>query len=280
MKCIVLSLSNKLRTWTANSRIIAAFMFGFTMTAYYALRYIRYAYALSVEIQSFEAYIWLASQPRPFCFLILGGLLLLSDAPFLTPLSQQEMLRIGRIKWIWTQIAYIFTSCLLYFSSMVLFSFLLSCVKVDTYLLGGWSNAIQILAFQEPDSVLINFGVSFPFPEMLQTLNPISAVFISVLFHSMYLALISLIILCVNLLTKANYGWVVGSCVHFIGYMIEANGGFGMNVKYSLLCCAMPGYQYAANRDMSPAYCFGVLTFSIYIIVRICRSNASKIEPF
>ena len=89
MKYIALSLSNKLRAWTTNFRIAAAFMLGFAMTAYYARRYIEYACTLGAEIQSFEVYIWLASQPRPFCFLILGGLLLLSDAPFLTPLSSQ-----------------------------------------------------------------------------------------------------------------------------------------------------------------------------------------------
>lgn len=280
MKYIALSLSNKLRAWTTNFRIAAAFMLGFAMTAYYARRYIEYACTLGAEIQSFEVYIWLASQPRPFCFLILGGLLLLSDAPFLTPLSSQEMLRIGRIKWVWSQIAYIFQSCFIYFFSLALFSFALSCVKVGTYLLGGWSDAMKILAFQQPDSIFINFGISFPYPEMLQALNPISAVCISIMFHSMYLALISMIVLCVNLLTRANYGWIIGSCVHFIGYMIEANGGFGMNVKYSLLCCAMPGYQYAASRDMPPVYCCTVLLLSIYIVVRICRAYATKIEPF
>lgn len=280
MKYIALSLSNKLQTWTTNLRIVAAFMLGFTMTAYYSLRYLEFASILGSNIQSFEAYIWLASQPRPFCFLILGGLLLLSDAPFLTPLSSQEMLRIGRIKWVWSQVVYIFFSCIVYFSLMALFTVVLSCAKVGTYLLGGWSNAMKILAFQQPDSVFINFGISFPYPELLQALHPISATCISVLFHSMYLALISLIILCVNLLTRTNYGWIVGSCVHFLSYMIEANGGFGMNVKYSLICCAMPGYQYSANRNMPPVYCCAVFLLLIYIVIRICRAYATRIEPF
>lgn len=280
MRSILLPLGNKFRMWACNLRILSAFLLGITIMLFYAARYVSYAEAMGQSIACFEAYIVLSSQPQAFCFLMLGGLLLLSDAPFMTPLSAQEMIRIGRKKWLIGQITYIFLASTVYFSLLAMLAFLYSSVTVGTYLLGGWSNALQILAVAQPQAAGSNYLVNFPFPEMIRTVSTNTAAFATVMLQSLYLSLVSLIILCGNLVFKTNCGWILGSCFHFINYMIVANAGFGMNMKYSLLCCTILGYQFSPSLDMPPLYCIGVILLNILLLIKICLINTNRIEPF
>lgn len=281
MKSVLLSTTNKLRSWLSNYRVAAAFLFGVMIAAHYTMRYLAYVKDFGTAAQCFETYIYMANQPQYFSFLSLGGLLLLSDAPFLTPLSPQEMLRLGRKKWLWSQILYIFVACAVYYLVILLFVSVLSSLMVDTYLLGGWSSSMEALVSQRTMALIENYAVRFFYPDLLQALNPIQTALTTILYNSMYLSVLCLPILCVNLISKSNYGWVVGSSIHFVGYMIYANAGYMLNwsMKHSLLCCAMPSWQYM-RKDMSPIYCFSVLFACICITILICRLNVKKIEPF
>lgn len=280
MRSILLPLGNKFRMWACNLRILSSFLLGGTIMLFYATRYVSYAEAMGQSIACFEAYIVLSSQPQAFCFLMLGGLLLLSDAPFITPLSTQEMIRIGRKKWLIGQIVYIFFASTVYFFLLAVLAFIYSSATVGTYLLGDWSNALQILAILQPQAAGGNYLVSFPFPEMVRTVSPNAAAFATVMLQSLYLSLVSLIILCGNLVFKTNCGWILGSCFHFINYMIVANAGFGMNMKYSLLCCTIIGYQLSPSLDMPPLYCIGIILLSILLLIKILLINTNRIEPF
>lgn len=280
MRSILLTLGNKFRMWVCKLRIMSAFLLGITMMLFYAARYLSYAEAMGQSIPCFEAYIVLSSEPQAFCFLTLGGLLLLSDAPFLTPISAQEMIRIGRKKWLIGQIIYIFLASTVYFSLLAVLAFIFSNVTVGTYLLGGWSNALQILADLQPQAATVNYLVRFPFPQMVRVISPNTAAFATIILQSLYLSLVSLIILCGNLVFKTNCGWILGSFFHFVNYMIVANAGFGMNMKHSLLCCTILGYQLSPSLDMPPLYCIGVILVSILLLIIILLINTNRIEPF
>lgn len=280
MKLALSAMSIKLQTWLSSLRVLASFLLGITLAVHYAVQYLLFAKAIGDPTQVFEAYIYVCSKPMSFCAITLGCLLLLSDAPFLTPLSQQEMLRIGRRKWQLGQIFYLFFSSVLYSLVMLVFTSLCGMVITGTYLLGGWSGAMEILAADQPISAIVNFEASFSFYNMMQSLGPNAATLLGILFNSLYFSLIGLIILCVNLVSKRNYGWIVASCIHFANYMVSANSGFGMNPKHSLLCCALPGYQFIPELGMSAIYCFVVFFVCITIVIEVCHLNTNRIEPF
>lgn len=280
MRCILLPLGNKFHAWVHDLRILAGFVLGITILLFYAARYVAYAKAMGSMIQCFETYIVLSSTPQAFCFLMLGGLLVMSDAPFLTPLSQQEMIRIGRKKWLIGQIVYIFSASFAYFLILVALSFLYSSAVAGTYLLGGWSGSMKILAIQQPRAAAYNYTLTFPFPNLVETISPNVTVIASVLLQILYLSLVSLMILFGNLVFKTNCGWIIGSSFHFVNYMIAANGGYGMNVKYSLLCCTILGYQFSPELEMPPLYCFGVILLGVVSLIIVCLINTNRIEPF
>lgn len=280
MKWLALTLTNKFLSWLTNLRVLASFLVGMSLAAYLAGGLLSYSRLIGNMLQVCEPYLYATSDPKMFGAVMMGGLLLLSDAPFLTPLSQAEMLRIGRRKWIISQIWYIFLAAFLYFFVLMVFTAIAGGAACGVYFAGGWSDTLELLAFTRPGAAVSNFHIGFDFPEMLQAIGPAAALSESLVFHTLYLGLIGLLILSVNLYTRRNLGWIVGSCVHFLGYLIYANSGFGMEPRYSLLCCAIPGYHYSSGMRMPGIWCFFILFVLAAIIIQLCKRNAHRIEPF
>lgn len=280
MKWLALTLTNKFLSWLTNLRVLASFLVGISLAVYLDRGLLSYSRLMGNMLEVCEPYLYATSDPKMFGAVMMGGLLLLSDAPFLTPLSQSEMLRIGRKKWITSQIWYLFLAGFLYFLVILLFAAITGGLVCGIYFLGGWSDTFELLAFTRPGAAMSNYHIGFGFHEMLEAIGPTVAVSEGLLFHTMYLGLIGLIILSVNLYTRRNLGWIVGSCVHFLGYLIYANSGFGMEPRYSLLCCAIPGYHYSSGLSMPGIQCFFILFVLVVGIIQICKRNAHRIEPF
>ena len=275
-----MSLANKFISWLNSLRVLASFLVGITLAIYFAERLLNYSSQLRNMLQVCEPYVYITSDPKMFCGVMLGGLLLLSDAPFLTPLSQSEMLRIGRKKWVSSQIYYIFLVSFLYFIILLLSTAVVAGFSCGVYFMGGWSDTMEILSSINPRTAASNFHLGFTASEMLQAISPSAAAVEGIFFQSLYLGMIGLTILCVNMNIRRNYGWIVGSVLHFMGYLIYANSSFGMQAKHSLLCCVIPGFHYVPSMGMPAIYCFFILFVPILIVMQICKHTAHRIEPF
>lgn len=280
MRWLGMSLINKFLSWLNSLHVLAAFLVGITLAIHFEERLLAYSNQLHNVLQVCEPYLYITSEPKMVAAIMLGGLLLLSDCPFLTPLSQDEMLRIGRKKWISSQIYYIFLASFLYFTILLFTTVVVGCFGCGVYFAGGWSDTMEILSFTSPSAAITNFHLRFDAPEMLQAISPTAAALEGIFFQSLYLGMIGLIILCVNMNTSRNYGWIVGSVLHFMGYLIYANSGFGMQAKHSLLCFVIPEYHYIPSMGMSRIYCLLLLILLIASVVQICMRTAHRVEPF
>lgn len=280
MKWLLASLANKFLSWLKHPHVLAAFLLGITLAVHFEARLLDYSNQLGNMLQACEPYVYITSEPKMVSAVMLGGFLLLSDSPFFTPLSQSEMLRIGRKKWVSSQICYTLLANFLYFVVLLLATTVVGSFSCGVYFLGGWSDTMEILSFINPSAALKNFHIGFDAPEMLQAINPAVATLEGIFYQSLYLDLIGLIILCVNMNTHRNYGWIVGGMFHFAGYLVYANSGFGMQAKHSLLCCVIPSFHYVPSMEMPGVYCLLLLVIPIVAVMQICKRTAYRIEPF
>lgn len=278
MSWLASSLANKFLAWLTNLRVAAAFLAGLTLAIYFGQGLYAYSAALGDMLQLLEPYIYITSSTKEFCALTLGGLLLLSDAPFLTPLSPGEMLRIGRKRWVTGQICYVFLASFLYYLALAVFSALAAGVSCGAYLLGGWSGPVELLAFT--DGAGGRYSVSFSFPDMVQAVGPLAAGAESLILQTLYLSFLSLIILGVNLYSQRNLGWLVGSTVHLLGYMVSQNIGFSMPAAWSLLCYVIPRYSYSGSLPLNWAGCLWLLLALAGGTAFLCWKNSHRVEPF
>ncbi len=269
---------NRIKSWRRDYRAISSVLLGIGLCLYNITRYFSFSNAVGTSVQVFEAYIIAGSTAQIFLGLFLGNLLLISDAPFITPLSKYEIIRIGRRKWLDSQIIYIFLSCIVYSMILLFFTVLFSFLFCGVSLANTWSKAIYMLADSQPSFAANIFRISFPYPDFIHSTTPLYAVFLTLFFNSLYTIILGLCILLFNLLTSKNWGWVFASILHILGYIIYANSGFFIPLRYSLLCCALPAYHFVSYLKMSFLYVLFLYTSIIAILLTCCKKVINKTE--
>lgn len=269
-----------IKAWKSSLRIWAAFFLGLGICLKNGIQYLSFIHVMDSSVQIFEPYIVIGSRIPFFMGILLGSLLLLSDAPFVNTLSQYEIIRIGRIKWLWGQITYIFISCILYSIMMLAFLCIVTVFYSEPSLENTWSEGMNILAVKQPAFIVRKFAFSFAFPEMIDALTPLKAVGETLVFNSLYMFFIGCVILVVNLMTKRCLGWVMAAMLHILGYISYANGGMGIPMKCSLLCCAVPAYHYIQALEMSSQYAFILLSILSILLIGVGRKLILRAEFF
>lgn len=147
----------QMTAWRNNYKVIGAFMLSLGFCFITTSRYLGFADAIGSSVQATEAYIIIGSSTTYFSGILLGGLLLLSDAPFINARSTYEIIRIGKRNWFKGQILYTFFSAVVYLVITSLFSFAIVTASGRAYFTDSWSNAISILANSTPQFAISEF---------------------------------------------------------------------------------------------------------------------------
>lgn len=245
-----------LKSWRFNYHVPAAFLLGTALCLKNMYGYLSFANGIGSPVHVFEPYIIIGSRVPFFMGVLLGNLLLLSDAPFVNPVSKYEILRVGQKKWFWSQILYVIFSCILYSLYILALTGITASLYSQTYIQNAWSSAMDLIAVRQTDLVIQKYAFSFAFPELVRSASPCAAAFFTFVFNTLYMVLIGFCILVVNLLSGSGFGWIAAAMIHIIGYVAYANSGIGIPLRVSLLCCAAPAYHYISGLKMSAGYCF------------------------
>jgi len=243
----VIALS-KMKSWHRDPRIIAAFFLGLALCFLNEKRYLAFAAAAGCPIQVVESYIVAGSIVTSFTGMLLGVLLLLSDAPFIEKLSPYEIIRTGKTKWIAGRIFYIVLSCMLYSLIMAMFSMLLSLSSDGLSLADEWSPAMLMLSGKQPEFARTEFGLFFPYPGFTSAMRPYEAAVLTLALNSCYFCLLCLCILAVNIRNGHNFGWAAAAGIHIGGYLISMNVPLmpAYASRLSLLLDALPAGLYTS----------------------------------
>lgn len=278
MKAVLPSLYH-IGTWPRNPRVVSSFLLGAALCLYNISGYFRFSNAIGSSVQIFEAYIIAGSSATSFLALFLGSLLLISDAPFVTPSSRYEIVRMGRKNWLSSQILYIVLSCALYSLVMlcVCVIYSLACGRVTVSNL--WSPAISMLAEKQPIFAVNKFRISFSYPGYIHAVSPFLAVLLTLFFSTAYSSVLGMCIMFFNLLSNQNWGWIPAAVLHILGYVVYANGGYSfVPVKFSLFSCALPAYLFEPAFDMSPLYSLTVFVVLFVIFNILCKKTVARTE--
>lgn len=276
MSAVIRLIYLHFKSWRLNYHVLAAFLLGTALCLKNCYGYLSFANGIGSPVNIFEPYIIIGSRIPFLMGIMLGYLLLLSDAPFVSLASKYEMLRVSQKKWFWSQAIYIFLSCILYSLYILVLTGIVAFLYSQTYLQNMWSNVMDLTAFKQTDLVIKKYAFSFAFPELISSVSPFGAAFLTVVFNSLYMVFIGVCIFVVNLACSAGFGWIVAALVHMAGYIVYANGGFLIPFRYSLLCRSAPAYHYISGLKMPSGCSFGIFLTLIISIVCIGRYCISK----
>ena len=68
------------------------------------------------------------------------------------------------------------------------------------------------------------------------------------------------------------------TCLHILNYLIYANGGALLPLRFSLLCCASPAYHYTEAFGMSPLYSLAALGLPLACLAAVGIKAARRVE--
>ena len=225
-----------------NKRVIMGFILGITLFGYWLNLFLQYALDTGEPVNVLEAFVVAEHHHKSILFLVVGWLLMISDAPFIKKNTYLLLCRSSRKQWDAAMLQYIMIQTFLYVASIVVVSVAVSI------LLGFWGNMwsspVYHLAMDTNNYLGVKYNISFPWVNIMQTMTVPQAFMITFVFLFLYLVLIGFLLYVCNLLLKEIYGILIVFGIQIAGYLLQQEG---ITYLLSLMAKAIPGYAIDGN---------------------------------
>ena len=224
-----------------NKRVIMGFILGIALFGYWLNLFLQYALDIGEPVNVLEAFVVVEHHHKSILFLVVGWLLIISDAPFIKKNTDLLLCRSSRKQWDAAMLQYIMIQAFLYVAGIVVVSVAVSI------LLGFWGNMwsspVYHLAMDTNNYLGVKYNISFPWVNIMQTMTVPQAFMITFVFLFLYLVLIGFLLYVCNLLLKEIYGTLIVFGIQIAGYLLQQEGA----AYLSLMAKAIPGYAIDGN---------------------------------
>ena len=225
-----------------NKRVIMGFILGMALFGYWLNLFLQYALDIGEPVNILEAFIVVEHHHKSILFLIVGWLLIISDAPFIKRNTYLSLCRSSRKKWNVAMLQYIIIQAFLYVASIAIVS------VAASFLCGFWGNIwsspVYNLAMDNRNHLGVKYNISFPWVNVMQAMTVPQAFMITFVFLFLYLILIGFLLYVCNLLLKEIYGILIVFGIQIAGYLLQQEG---ITYLLSLMAKAIPGYAIDGN---------------------------------
>lgn len=266
------------REWPGNVRVYMAFLFGMAVSSMPILNYLDFAKTLNEPMNAVEPFIILQSLREYMTLLLLGLLLLLSNAPFINQRSMYAIIRVSRKSWAVGMILYIFAAAFLYYLTMLTFSVVL--VAAHAYCGYFWSDAIYTLANTKSVTASIEFGIYFPYIAVIKSFSPLHALFHTVCLASLYGAILALVMFAISMRNAKIYGLLAALIAHAGGFILISEALLNVP-KASLLANALLGlhtFTSSTASGMSLKYSYLLFGFICVLLSAVAILLSRKLD--
>ena len=231
LKKIFCLFSGQFRSSIVSARVWLGYAMGIILALKTAYNYSGYAYERVIQI--FEPYIENFVSIGNMTLMLIGYILIISDAPFINRRSTLALYRTSRGQWFWGMTLYVAVHGILYYTVCGL----ASCIFVagKGYVDNLWSMPMWNFA-RVPSMEAVERWQLTPVEEiMLDQYTPAEAVFHTILMIFMYSFILALLLLIFNTVWNQAVGAVLAAAVHIIGYAMVYSGFSGIMSQWSLL---------------------------------------------
>ena len=224
-----------------NKRVIMGFILGIALFGYWLNLFLQYALDIGEPVNVLEAFVVVEHHHKSILFLVVGWLLIISDAPFIKKNTYLLLCRSSRKQWDAAMLQYIMIQAFLYVASIAIVS------VAASFFCGFWGNIwsspVYNLAMDNRNHLGVKYNISFPWVNIMQTMTVPQAFMITFVFLFLYLVLIGFLLYVCNLLLKEIYGTLIVFGIQIAGYLLQQEGA----AYLSLMAKAIPGYAIDGN---------------------------------
>lgn len=261
-----------------NKRVIMGFLLGIALFGYWLNLFLQYAREIGEPVNILEAFIVVEHHHKSILFLILGWLLIVSDAPFIKRNTYLMLYRSSRKKWNMAMLQYIIIQAFLYVAGI-------AAVSVAASTLFGffgnlWSSPVYNLAMDTANHLGVKYNISFPWANLMKAMTVPQAFVVTFVFLYLYLVFLGFLLYGCNLLLKEIYGVLIVFGIQISGYLLQQEG----IAQLSLMAKSIPGYSIDGNGgqwNIIILFCAMILVLafiSLWLIDRVDFKDAAEEE--
>ncbi len=261
-----------------NKRVIMGFLLGMALFGYWLNLFLQYALDTGEPVNVLEAFIVVEHHHKSILFLVIGWLLIISDAPFIKKNTYLSLYRSSRKKWDAAMLQYIMIQAFLYVSGIAAVS-----VVVSTWFgfWGNmWSSPVYNLAMDTGNYLGVKYNISFPWANVMQAMTVQQAFMITFILLFLYLVLLGFLLYVCNLLLKEIYGILIVFGIQISGYILQQEG----ITNLSLMAKAIPGFSIdgtGGQWNVVVLFCAAILILaliSLWLIGRVDFKDEAEEE--
>ena len=236
-----------------SKRVLLGYLVGIVMILKQSAGYLLYSNEIGLSVNVLEPFIIAGNNYNTVMFLVLGWLLVISEAPFVNSNSTFLMYRTQRTTWNYAMILYIMVQGIFYYAITAVSSIVISVF--NGYFANIWSPAI--IKLSSGGNKVNALEVYFPYPQFMRQESVFSAFIITWSLCLLY-----------GIVTNQIVGAVAAFLFHFLGYELMKEG-YMVIIKYSLLARSVPVLLIGSELDATPPQSYVLFALLIVILIFI-----------
>ena len=246
-----------------SKRVWIGYLLGIVIIMKQSFGYFVYADSLKQPVNVLEAFVIAGNNYNTAMFLVLGWLLVISEAPFANSNSLNLIYRTNKKNWNTAMTLYIFCQAIIYYSLLA------GCTMLFSAKNGFFSNiwSSPLIELTENVNKITEFNVYFPYRSFIKKISVFQAFLYTWILCFLYGLILGLFLYTFNLFSNQI---VAVFLFHFLGYEIMKEG-FMIIIKYSLLARSIPVLQ--IGEDLGVTF-HG--TLFVYAVIIFMLSALSK----
>ena len=238
-----------------SKRVLLGYLVGIVMILKQSAGYLLYSNEIGLSVNVLEPFIIAGNNYNTVMFLVLGWLLVISEAPFVNSNSTFLMYRTQRTTWNYAMILYIMVQGIFYYAITAVSSIVISVF--NGYFANIWSPAI--IKLSSGGNKVNALEVYFPYPQFMRQES---------VFSLLYGIVLALVLYVFNLFTNQIVGAVAAFLFHFLGYELMKEG-YMVIIKYSLLARSVPVLLIGSELDATLPQSYVLFALLIVILIFI-----------
>lgn len=247
-----------------SKRVLLGYLVGIVMILKQSAGYLLYSNEIGLSVNVLEPFIIAGNNYNTVMFLVLGWLLVISEAPFVNSNSTFLMYRTQRTTWNYAMILYIMVQGIFYYAITAVSSIVISVF--NGYFANIWSPAI--IKLSSGGNKVNALEVYFPYPQFMRQESVFSAFIITWSLCLLYGIVLALVLYVFNLFTNQIVGAVAAFLFHFLGYELMKEG-YMVIIKYSLLARSVPVLLIGSELDATLPQSYVLFALLIVILIFI-----------
>lgn len=261
------------RLQMTSKRVWLGYLAGIVIILKQSVEYLAYAKSMGEAVNVLDAFIIAGNNYNTIMFLVLGWLLVISEAPFVNSNALYLIYRTMKKSWNQAMVLYIIFQAAIYYG-LLAFSTVVFSIG-NGFFANIWSK--PVIDLTEGAANLTQYDVYFPYPSLIKETSVFDSFFQTWILLYAYGLIMGLLLYTFNLLSNQIIGAAAVFAFHFLNYEIMKEG-FMVITRYSLLARSILVLQVGGETETNVFDSYLIYGMIIFLIIGLSNRIVQNVD--